>query len=178
MLPLSAAPHFSPTTSNSLLPSQSVSKLLVIIPDALPHPTCMTLWTVSPSQLSSTDLHLNFLLTAPHTPTPLPNKLGIVLQPDFLIYMRSIDKTTEEHSAVISSPTVAVFFRIFHCCYLYSLLFHFCHCINIYTYSTWSGEQFCNWSSNILYVLSWQYMFQKNSPLEFLTCCYWMMQNI
>ena len=111
-------------------------------------------WKLNPSQLSSTDLQPNFLLTAPHTSAPSSKKLGIILQPTWLICTRNINKTTEAHSAVIRSPTVALFFRIFHCCYLYSLLFHFCHCINIY--SNWSGEQFCNWSSNMLYTLSWQ----------------------
>ena len=42
------------------------------------------------------------------------------------------------------------------CCYLYSLLFHFYHCINIY--SNWLGEQFCYLSSNMLYVLSLQWI--------------------
>jgi hypothetical protein len=41
---------------------------------------------------------------------------------------------------------------LFHCCYFYSLLFHFCHCINIY--SNWLGAQFCYLSSNKLYILS------------------------
>jgi len=42
-----------------------------------------------------------------------------------------ISLSTEAHSAVIRSPTVAVFLEFFHCCYLYSLLFRFCHCIFI-----------------------------------------------
>ena len=46
------------------------------------------------------------------------------------------------------------FFLILHCCnlylYSYSLLFHFCHCTNIY--AIWLGEKFCNLSSNMLYI--------------------------
>jgi hypothetical protein len=60
------------------------------------------------------------------------------------------------HSDAISSPTAAVFtrifyfFRIFHFCY--SLSFHCCHYINIYP--NWLGEQHCNLYSNVLYILS------------------------
>lgn len=43
-----------------------------------------------------------------------------------------------------------VFFIILHCCCLYSLLFHFFH------YCSWLGEQFCDLSSNKLYILSLQ----------------------
>jgi len=48
------------------------------------------------------------------------------------------------------------FFRIFHSfyLYLYSLLFHLCHGINIYSH--WLGEHYCNMSSNILHILSVQ----------------------
>ena len=50
------------------------------------------------------------------------------------------------------------FFRIFHCryfhLYLYSLLFHQCHCLNIY--SNWLMEQFSNLFLNMLYILSLQ----------------------
>ena len=55
-------------TSDSKLSSQSVSESSVIIPDALPLPTCKTLQALSPSRLSSTDLQPNVLLTAPPTP--------------------------------------------------------------------------------------------------------------
>jgi len=41
---------------------------------------------------------------------------------------------------------------LFHCCYFYSLLFHFCHCTNIY--SNWLRTQFCYLSSNKMYILS------------------------
>jgi len=62
---------------------------------------------------------------------------------------------SEAHSAVISSSLVLVFFlRLSRCCYLYSLLFHFCHCVNIY--SDWLGEQFCYLSLIMLYVLTVQ----------------------
>ena len=46
---------------------------------------------LSPSQLSSTDLQPNFLLTFPHTPTPSSNKSGITLHPTWLICMRNIN---------------------------------------------------------------------------------------
>jgi hypothetical protein len=48
--------------------------------------------------------------------------------------------------------------RIFRCCYLYlySLLFHFCQCINTRICSNWLGEQFCNMSSKMLHMLSLQ----------------------
>jgi hypothetical protein len=54
------------------LSSQSVSESSVITPGVPPLPIYTTLYTLSPSPLSSTDLQPNFLLTAPHTPTPSP----------------------------------------------------------------------------------------------------------
>ena len=44
------------------------------------------------------------------------------------------------------------------CVYIYiykhTFLFHFCHCINMY--SNWLGEQSCTLPSNMLYILSLQ----------------------
>jgi len=61
-----------PTTSHSKFSSQNVSESSVITRGVPPLPTCTTLYTLSPSLLSSTDLQPNFLPTAPHTPTPSP----------------------------------------------------------------------------------------------------------
>ena len=38
--------------------------------------------------------------------------------------------------------------------YLYSLMFHLCHSVNIY--SNWLREQFCTLSLNVLYIFSLQ----------------------
>ena len=64
------------------------------------------------------------------------------------------EKYKHKHFAVISSPIVAVFVYTFHSRYLYSLLFHVCYCI--YIYSDWLKEEFCNLSSKVLYILSLQ----------------------
>jgi len=58
---------------------------------------------------------------------------------------------TEAYTAIISLPEVAVVFfffkNLYHCyLYLYSLLFHLCHKVNIYC--NWLREQFCNLSLN------------------------------
>jgi len=95
-------------------------------------------------------LTAKFFAYCPSHPNPLVQQIGNYTPASLTNMYEKYKKTTEAHSAVISSPTVAVFFRIFHCCYLYSVLFHFFHRINIY--SNWSGEQFCNLSSNMLYV--------------------------
>lgn len=50
-------------------------------------------------------------------------------------------KQKPDWKSVISSPKdamVSFFLRHFHCCYLYSLLLHSCHCIN--DYSDRSGQ--------------------------------------
>jgi hypothetical protein len=69
-VPLSGAPHAPPTTSDSKLSIQNVSLSSVIIPGVPTIPTCITLSTLSPAALSSTDLQSNLSLTAPHTPNP------------------------------------------------------------------------------------------------------------
>ena len=54
----------------------------------------------------------------------------------------------------------SISYGIFHCYYLYWLLFHFRHCIN--SYSNWIGDKFCDYSSNMLYILSSRWTFQKS----------------
>ena len=48
---------------------------------------------------------------------------------------------------------------LYHCCYLFSLLFQFSPCINIY--SDCLREQFCYLFSNALYILSLQHDFKS-----------------
>ena len=45
-------------------------------PGVLSLPTCTTLYTLSPSTFSSTDLQPNISLTAPQTPNPLVQQIG------------------------------------------------------------------------------------------------------
>jgi hypothetical protein len=65
--------------------------------------------------------------------------------------------------AVRESDEVAVFFRNLQYCHLhshsYSLLFHMCHCVNIY--SNRLRGRFCNLSLYMLYILYLQQILKK-----------------
>ena len=85
------------------------------------------------------------------------NKSGILLQP--------LDKhtgNTNKNARTIYcynqlTESRSVFFYKCHCCYLhlclYSLLFLLCR---VYIYSYWLRDNFCNWSVNLLFILSLQ----------------------
>ena len=53
--------------------------------------------------------------------------------------------------------------QIYVCVYIYIYIFTFISLLPLYIHSHWLGEQFCKLSSYVLYILSLQWIFQKEN---------------
>jgi hypothetical protein len=118
---------------------------------------CMNVSLLHSNQRHVSAYHMA-IFRAVRTRIQLPLQ-SVAIRPQFAVpFISSLTELQSQfttRSLYVQHPKQYITLLLHRCyLYVYSILFHFCHCINIY--SNWRGEQFCSLSLNMLYILSLQ----------------------